>query len=153
MDIRKESLKKHYEWKGKIAMQATVKADTAEALALAYTPGVAEPCLAIKEDVSKSFELKAKLKISFIKKLIFFDVRKHPERTASLIKIIVVCKKVCKVGFQSFSCFIGKVKYINIICVECASVQLCNFNNIRNRYVLEFTGLQKLYKSLFYFLL
>ena len=57
MDIRKESLKKHYEWKGEIAMQATVKADTAEALALAYTPGVAEPCLAIKEDVSKSFEL------------------------------------------------------------------------------------------------
>ena len=57
MDIREESLKKHYEWKGKIEMRATVKADTAEALALAYTPGVAEPCLAIKEDVSKSFDL------------------------------------------------------------------------------------------------
>lgn len=57
MDIRKESLKKHYEWKGKISIQANVKADTAEALSLAYTPGVAEPCLAIKEDVNKSYEL------------------------------------------------------------------------------------------------
>lgn len=57
MDIRKESLKKHYEWKGKISVQANVKADTAEALSLAYTPGVAEPCLAIKDDVSKSYEL------------------------------------------------------------------------------------------------
>ena len=57
MDIREESLKKHYEWKGKISIKANVKADTAEALALAYTPGVAEPCLAIKEDISKSFEL------------------------------------------------------------------------------------------------
>jgi malic enzyme len=54
MDIREESLKKHYEWKGKISIKANVKADTAEALALAYTPGVAEPCLAIKEDISKS---------------------------------------------------------------------------------------------------
>jgi len=57
MDIREESLKKHYEWKGKISIKANVKADTAEALALAYTPGVAEPCLAIKEDISKSFDL------------------------------------------------------------------------------------------------
>lgn len=57
MDICKESLKKHYEWKGKISIKANVKADTAEALSLAYTPGVAEPCLAIKEDVNKSYEL------------------------------------------------------------------------------------------------
>ncbi len=57
MDIRQESLKKHYEWKGKISIQANVKADTAEALALAYTPGVAEPCLEIQKDVSKSFDL------------------------------------------------------------------------------------------------
>ena len=57
MDIRQESLKKHYEWKGKISIQANVKADTAEALALAYTPGVAEPCLEIQKDVNKSFEL------------------------------------------------------------------------------------------------
>ena len=57
MDIRKESLKKHYEWKCKITIQANVKADTAEALSLAYTPGVAEPCLAIKEDVNRSYEL------------------------------------------------------------------------------------------------
>jgi malate dehydrogenase (oxaloacetate-decarboxylating) len=57
MDIRKESLKKHYEWKGKISVKANVKADTAEALALAYTPGVAEPCLVIRDDVNKSYEL------------------------------------------------------------------------------------------------
>ena len=57
MDIRQESLKKHYEWKGKISVQANVRADTAEALSLAYTPGVAEPCLAIKEDADKSYEL------------------------------------------------------------------------------------------------
>ncbi|MCR5353921.1 MAG: NADP-dependent malic enzyme [Clostridiales bacterium] len=57
MDIRKESLKKHYEWKGKISVKANVKADTAETLALAYTPGVAEPCLVIKDDVNKSYEL------------------------------------------------------------------------------------------------
>ncbi len=57
MDIRQESLKKHYEWKGKISIKANVKADTAQALALAYTPGVAEPCLEIQKDVSKSFDL------------------------------------------------------------------------------------------------
>ncbi len=57
MDIREESLKKHYEWKGKIRMEANVRADSAEALALAYTPGVAEPCLEIQKNVSKSFEL------------------------------------------------------------------------------------------------
>lgn len=57
MDIRKESLKKHYEWRGKISVKANVQADNAEALALAYTPGVAEPCLEIQRDVKKSFEL------------------------------------------------------------------------------------------------
>ena len=64
MDIREESLKKHYEWKGKISIKANVKADTAEALALAYTPGVAEPCLAIKEDINKSFEFSFDFKAS-----------------------------------------------------------------------------------------
>ncbi len=57
MNIREESLKKHYEWRGKISVQANVPADTAEALALAYTPGVAEPCLAIRDDVDRSYEL------------------------------------------------------------------------------------------------
>ena len=57
MNIREESLKKHYEWKGKIEVTARTKADTSEALSLAYTPGVAEPCLAIKEDINKSYEL------------------------------------------------------------------------------------------------
>ncbi len=57
MDYRKESLKKHYEWKGKLEVIRTVPVDTKEALSLAYTPGVAEPCLEIQKDVEKSYEL------------------------------------------------------------------------------------------------
>lgn len=57
MNYRKESLKKHYEWKGKIETVCRVPTDSREALSLAYTPGVAEPCLAIKEDIEKSFLL------------------------------------------------------------------------------------------------
>ena len=57
MDYRKESLKKHGEWKGKIETKVRVPVDTRENLSLAYTPGVAEPCMAIHEDVEKSFEL------------------------------------------------------------------------------------------------
>lgn len=57
MNIREESLKKHFEWKGKISVRANVKADSAEALSLAYTPGVAEPCLAIRDNPDLSYEL------------------------------------------------------------------------------------------------
>ncbi|MBR2548013.1 MAG: NAD-dependent malic enzyme [Eubacterium sp.] len=57
MDIKEESLKKHFEWKGKLEVVPRVPVDTAEALSLAYTPGVAEPCLAIQKDENKSFEL------------------------------------------------------------------------------------------------
>lgn len=57
MNYREESLKKHTEWKGKIEIQARVPVDTRENLSLAYTPGVAEPCMAIHDDVEKSFEL------------------------------------------------------------------------------------------------
>ena len=57
MDCRKESLKKHGEWKGKIETKVRVPVGCREDLSLAYTPGVAEPCLAIKEDKEKSFEL------------------------------------------------------------------------------------------------
>ena len=57
MDIREESLKLHYELKGKYEITSRVATDSNEALALAYTPGVAEPCLAIKEDISRSYEL------------------------------------------------------------------------------------------------
>lgn len=56
-DIKKEALKKHYEWCGKLEMTARVHIKSKEDLSLAYTPGVAEPCLAIKDDYSKSFEL------------------------------------------------------------------------------------------------
>ena len=56
-NIREESLKKHYEWKGKIETVARVPVGSKEELMLAYTPGVAEPCMAIHEDVNKSFEL------------------------------------------------------------------------------------------------
>lgn len=57
MNYREESLKKHAEWKGKIETVCRVPVDGKEALSLAYTPGVAEPCLAIKEDIEKSFTL------------------------------------------------------------------------------------------------
>lgn len=57
MDIRQESLKKHYEWNGKIEVIARCPVDTREDMSLAYTPGVAEACMVINEDVNKSFEL------------------------------------------------------------------------------------------------
>ncbi len=57
MNYREESLKKHAEWKGKIETVCRVPTDSREALSLAYTPGVAEPCLAIQKDINKSFEL------------------------------------------------------------------------------------------------
>ena len=57
MNYRLESLKKHAEWRGKIETKVRVPVDSREALSLAYTPGVAEPCLAIKENPEMSFEL------------------------------------------------------------------------------------------------
>ena len=57
MDIRKESLKKHYEWGGKIEVVSRATIETREDLSLAYTPGVAEPCLEIQKDINKSYEL------------------------------------------------------------------------------------------------
>lgn len=57
MDYAKVSLEKHYEWKGKIEVIATVPVESKEDLSLAYTPGVAQPCLEIEKDVSKSYEL------------------------------------------------------------------------------------------------
>ena len=57
MDIRKESLKKHYEWGGKIEVISRVPINTRDDLSLCYTPGVAEPCLEIQKDINKSFEL------------------------------------------------------------------------------------------------
>ena len=57
MDYAKESLKKHSEWQGKIEMVTRCPVKTKDDLSLAYTPGVAEPCLAIQADYSKSFTL------------------------------------------------------------------------------------------------
>jgi malate dehydrogenase (oxaloacetate-decarboxylating) len=57
MNIREESLKKHYEWQGKIEVISRAKIETKEDLSLAYTPGVAEPCLEINKDENKSWEL------------------------------------------------------------------------------------------------
>jgi len=56
MDYRKESLRLHGEWKGKIEVIHKVPVSTKEELSLAYTPGVAEPCLAIQKDVNLSYE-------------------------------------------------------------------------------------------------
>lgn len=57
MDIRAEALRKHYEWQGKLEVRSRVEVKDREALSLAYTPGVAEPCLAIRDDMDRSFEL------------------------------------------------------------------------------------------------
>ena len=57
MDYAKESLRLHGEWKGKIEVVATVPVNTKDDLSLAYTPGVAQPCLEIQKDVNKSYEL------------------------------------------------------------------------------------------------
>lgn len=60
MNYSEESLKKHYEWRGKIGIECKIPLDTRDDLALAYTPGVAEPCLEINRDPEKSFELTAR---------------------------------------------------------------------------------------------
>ncbi len=57
MDYGKEALRLHGEWKGKIEVIATVPVETKEDLSLAYTPGVAQPCLEIQKDINKSYEL------------------------------------------------------------------------------------------------
>ena len=57
MDIRQKSLQKHYEWQGKIEVTTRCDINTREELSLAYTPGVAEPCLEIQKDINKSYEL------------------------------------------------------------------------------------------------
>ena len=57
MDIKKQALEKHYEWQGKIEVVSRTPVKTKEQLSLAYTPGVAEPCLEIQKDINKSYEL------------------------------------------------------------------------------------------------
>ena len=57
MDIKEASLKKHYEWHGKIEVVTRCPIESREDLSLAYTPGVAQPCLEIQKDINKSYEL------------------------------------------------------------------------------------------------
>ncbi|MBR4859052.1 MAG: NADP-dependent malic enzyme [Clostridia bacterium] len=57
MDYLKESLKLHYEWKGKLEINSRTSASNKQELSLAYTPGVAAPCLEIQKDINKSYEL------------------------------------------------------------------------------------------------
>ena len=57
MDYASESLKRHYEWKGKIEVVCRCPLEDKDDLSLAYTPGVAQPCLEIQKDVNKSYEL------------------------------------------------------------------------------------------------
>ena len=57
MNYAEESLKKHYEWKGKVEVVCRTPLETSEDLSLAYTPGVAQPCLEIQKDVQKSYDL------------------------------------------------------------------------------------------------
>ena len=57
MNYAEIALQKHYEWKGKIEVTARAAVDSTEALSIAYTPGVAQPCLEIQKDINKSYEL------------------------------------------------------------------------------------------------
>ena len=57
MDYAAESLKRHQQWKGKIEIRATVPVKTGEELAVAYTPGVAAPCMEIFKDTTRSYDL------------------------------------------------------------------------------------------------
>ena len=57
MDYAKESLKLHYEWRGKLDIVPKMPVTNKEELSLAYTPGVAQPCLEIQKDPDKSYEL------------------------------------------------------------------------------------------------
>ncbi|MBR3281745.1 MAG: NADP-dependent malic enzyme [Ruminococcus sp.] len=57
MNYAEESLKKHYEWQGKVEVICRAPLETRDDLSLAYTPGVAQPCLEIQKDVDKSYEL------------------------------------------------------------------------------------------------
>ena len=57
MDIKEASLQKHYEWQGKIEVVTRCPIESREDLSLAYTPGVAQPCLEIQKDINKSYEL------------------------------------------------------------------------------------------------
>ena len=57
MNIAEVALEKHYEWKGKIEVRASVPVNSSEDLSIAYTPGVAAPCLEIQKDITKSYEL------------------------------------------------------------------------------------------------
>ena len=57
MDYKEESLKKHYEWQGKIEVVSRVQVKTREDLSYAYTPGVSQPCVEIEKDIDKSYDL------------------------------------------------------------------------------------------------
>ncbi len=66
MDYAKESLRLHAEWKGKIEVVSTVPTETDDDLSLAYTPGVAAPCLAIKDDINKSYDLTRRANLALV---------------------------------------------------------------------------------------
>lgn len=57
MDYAKESLRLHGQWKGKIEVTAAIPVENGQDLSLAYTPGVAQPCLEIQKDTEKSYDL------------------------------------------------------------------------------------------------
>ena len=75
MDYAKESLRLHGEWKGKIKVVSKIPVANKEDLSLAYTPGVAQPCIEINKDYNKSFELTATLGTKAVDENWTFDVR------------------------------------------------------------------------------
>ena len=62
MDIKEKALKQHEEWQGKIEVTSRARLETPEDLSIAYTPGVAEPCLKIAEDKTADWDLTCRCK-------------------------------------------------------------------------------------------
>ena len=87
MDYAKESLRLHYEWKGKIEVIARAKVDNKDALSLAYTPGVAQPCLEIQKYINKSYELTRRSNLVAVITEQVCAVRKHIEAAQGALAV------------------------------------------------------------------
>ena len=75
MDYAKESLKMHYDLKGKIEVVSRAKVDSKDALSLAYTPGVAQPCLEIQKDVNLDWEISDRKQVFLLWKVNVYSLK------------------------------------------------------------------------------
>ena len=71
---------------------------------------------------NKVFIIITQFEIGFIEDLILLDMRKHLKCATTLVEIIVICKQIAELIFEFFSRFIGKIEYINVVCIERAAI-------------------------------